>query len=376
MQAEVLRRYDEVVRKVRGYHPSPDLALFDRAFRFAVAKHEGQQRKSGDPYVIHPVEVAGITADLQLDIYSLCAALLHDTVEDTNATLDEVEAEFGDQVAFLVGGLTKLSKLEFKSREEAQAENVRKLIVAMSRDVRVVLVKLADRLHNLRTLDHMSDEGRARIATETLDIYAPLANRLGINWMKVELEDTSFRHLNPAAYADVVAHVSKSKTEREEYIRDTISLLKSLTRKQGLSAEIQGRPKHYYSIFRKLKKSGIEFEQLHDVTAFRVIVENKSQCYETLGIVHDVWKPVPNRFKDYIAIPKANGYQSLHTTGASRSRFGPRRCTASPSMVSRRTGPTKRGGACCARSRRPSPGCATSSSPMSRLRTRRSSSTR
>ncbi len=314
MQAEVLRRYDEVVRKVRGYHPSPDLALFDRAFRFAVAKHEGQQRKSGDPYVIHPVEVAGITADLQLDIYSLCAALLHDTVEDTNATLDEVEAEFGDQVAFLVGGLTKLSKLEFKSREEAQAENVRKLIVAMSRDVRVVLVKLADRLHNLRTLDHMSDEGRARIATETLDIYAPLANRLGINWMKVELEDTSFRHLNPAAYADVVAHVSKSKTEREEYIRDTISLLKELTRKQGLNAEIQGRPKHYYSIFRKLKKAGIEFEQLHDVTAFRVIVENKSQCYETLGIVHDVWKPVPNRFKDYIAIPKANGYQSLHTT--------------------------------------------------------------
>ena len=314
MESAVLSRYDEVVRKVRGYHPNPDLALFDRAFRFAAERHEGQRRKSGDAYIMHPVEVAGITADLQLDIYSLCAALLHDTVEDTNTTLDEVEAGFGDQVAFLVGALTKLSKLEFKSREEAQAENVRKLIVAMARDVRVVLVKLADRLHNVRTLEHMSEGGRRRIATETLEIYAPLANRLGINWLKVELEDTCFRHLQPDAYFDLTNRVSRTKSERESYIRETITLLKNLTRKYGLDAEIQGRPKHYYSIFKKLQKAHGDFEQLHDLTAFRIVVGSKSQCYEALGIVHDVWKPVPNRFKDYIAIPKANGYQSLHTT--------------------------------------------------------------
>ncbi len=307
-------RFEELERKLRSYLPDPDLPALRAAYEFARDAHEGQLRKSGDPYIGHPVEVAHFTADLHLDLYSVSAALLHDTVEDTSATVEEVRERFGDQVAFLVNGLTKISKLQFKSREEAQAENIRKLIVAMSRDLRVVLVKLADRLHNIHTLEHMHEAGQRRIAQETIDIYAPIANRLGINWLKVQLEDGALRFLQPDGYRMLADRIAMSRREREVYISETSAILQRLMRDAGIQAEIQGRPKHFFSIFRKMEKSQIEFEDVYDVTAFRIIVEDRARCYEALGLVHDLWKPVPGRFKDYVAIPKANGYQSLHTT--------------------------------------------------------------
>jgi len=240
--------------------------------------------------------------------------LLHDTVEDTETTLDEIAQHFGAEAAALVDGLTKISKLKFKSREEAQAENIRKLIVSMGRDLRVILVKLSDRLHNIRTIDAMSPASARRIAQETLDIYSPLANRLGINWIKTELEDCAFRAMNPEAYDMLRQRVAMTKSERELYISDVNVTLAGVLRQHGLTAEVHGRPKHFYSIHRKMEKSQIDFDQIYDLTAFRIIVDSKASCYEALGLVHDLWKPVPGRFKDYIAVPKPNGYQSLHTT--------------------------------------------------------------
>ncbi|TVR03239.1 MAG: bifunctional (p)ppGpp synthetase/guanosine-3',5'-bis(diphosphate) 3'-pyrophosphohydrolase [Deltaproteobacteria bacterium] len=314
MDPQLESRFGEVVTKVRGYHPSPDIDLFRSAFEFAADRHAGQVRKSGEPYIGHPLEVAAITADLQLDLYSLCAALLHDTVEDTDTSIEEIRERFSDQVAFLVNGLTKIAKLKFQSREEQQAENIRKLIVAMGRDIRVVLVKLADRLHNIRTLEHMSAEGQRRIARETMDIYAPLANRLGISWIKGELEDQSFRYLDPEGYYELATAIQKTRAERERYIRETAGLLRDIVQQRDVKAEISGRPKHFYSIYKKMRESQIGLEQIHDLTAFRVIVDDTSTCYEVLGLVHALWRPVVGRFKDYIAVPKANGYQSLHTT--------------------------------------------------------------
>jgi len=312
--ADYVTRYEELRHKVRSYAPDADLDLLGRAFVCARDAHEGQTRKSGEPYIGHPVEVTHIVADLHLDISALCAALMHDVIEDTEVTPDEMRSAFGDEITGLVEGLTKISKLKFRSREEAQAENIRKLIVAMSRDPRVVLVKLADRMHNIQTLQHMSESGQRRIAQETLDIYAPIANRLGIHWMKVALEDGSLRYINPEAYYLLADRVRKTRTERQEYVRDTQSVLRDLVREHGIDAEVHGRGKHLYSIHKKMQKSQVDFEHIYDLTAFRVIVGNKAECYEVLGLAHAKWRPVPGRFKDYIAIPKPNGYQSLHTT--------------------------------------------------------------
>lgn len=312
MQLE--NRLNTIIKKIRAYHPEPDIDMLRKAFRYAAEMHEGQTRKSGEPYMSHPLEVMDIIADLRLDVASLVAGLLHDTVEDCETTVDELRGLFADDVAFLVDGVTKLSKFQFNTREEHQAENIRKMIIAMSRDLRVILLKLADRLHNMRTLKYMPRGKQERIAQETMDIYAPLAHRLGIHWLKTELEDLSFRYLYPEAYYDIAEKVASKKRERENFIREVINILDELLRENGIVAEIYGRPKHFWSIFRKMRQQQIEFEQVYDVLAFRSIVPEKPQCYEALGLVHNLWKPIPGRFKDYIAIPKPNGYQSLHTS--------------------------------------------------------------
>lgn len=312
--ATLERRFAEVETRIRSYLPDADLSSFRRAFEFACSSHCGQMRKSGEPYIGHPLEVAAIVAELRLGVPSLCAALLHDTVEDTPATLEDLADAFGEQVAFLVSGLTKLSKIEFQSREEHQAENLRKLIVAMTRDLRVVLIKLADRLHNIRTLQHMRPDKQKRIASETLEIYAPLAGRLGINWLKNELEDESLKYLDPSAYQELKQRINQKKSERDDYIWRTTSVLNAMLEEHGIEAQVSGRPKHFYSMYRKMKRSGIEFDEIYDITAFRIIVADKAACYNVLGLVHDRWRPVAGRFKDYVAVPKTNGYQSLHTT--------------------------------------------------------------
>lgn len=314
MNVTLEMRYADVVRKVVAYLPDADLHRMRASVEYAFGKHDGQVRKSGEPYIGHPIEVAHIAADMHLDMPSVCAAFLHDTVEDTDATLEDIEELFGEDVRLLVDGLTKISKLKFRSKEEAQAENIRKLIISMGRDVRVVLVKLADRLHNLRTLEHMAETKQRRIAQETLDIYAPLANRLGINWMKSELEDTSFRYTNRDAYYGLAKRIHATKAQRERYISDTSALIRSLVQQQGVDADIKGRPKHFYSIYRKMEADSLDLDEIFDVTAFRVVVDRVDQCYAVLGVMHAEWKPIAGRFKDYIAVPKPNGYQSLHTT--------------------------------------------------------------
>jgi GTP diphosphokinase / guanosine-3',5'-bis(diphosphate) 3'-diphosphatase len=313
----------DLVERIRTYHPSADVEIVSRAYDYSVRAHEGQKRKSGDPYFIHPASVAGIITELRLDTASICAGLLHDVVEDTLRTLDDVEKEFGDEVAFLVDGVTKLSKINFTSKEDRQAENFRKMVVAMSRDIRVLLVKLCDRLDNMRTLDFMNPDSQERIARETMDIYAPLANRLGIARFKAELEDLSFKYLDPQAFQDLNAKVTKSKKERDRYITDVAKTLSGRLAEQGFPADVQGRAKHLYSIYRKMKTQDCDFEQVYDVIAFRVIVESVADCYATLGVIHSRWTPIPGRFKDYVALPKPNMYQSLHTTviGPGRERI-------------------------------------------------------
>jgi len=313
----------DIVERVRSYHPSADVEIVARAYDYSVRAHEGQKRKSGDPYFIHPASVAGIITELRLDTASICAGLLHDVVEDTLRTLDEVEKEFGDEVAFLVDGVTKLSKINFTSKEDRQAENFRKMVVAMSRDIRVLLVKLCDRLDNMRTLDFMNPESQERIASETMDIYAPLANRLGIASFKGELEDLSFKYLDPQGYQDLAAKINKSKKERDRYIADVSKTVSSRLAEQGFPADVHGRAKHLYSIYRKMKTQDCDFEQVYDVIAFRLIVESVADCYAALGVIHSRWTPIPGRFKDYVALPKPNMYQSLHTTviGPGRERI-------------------------------------------------------
>lgn len=313
---EILEQmYARLEAQVREYHPSPDLALLRRAFDYARKAHEGQRRKSGEPYITHPLEVTEIVADLKLDVASLCASLMHDVVEDTDVTVAQIHEAFGEEIAGLVDGLTKLNKLRFNTREERQAENFRKMVISMSRDLRVILVKLCDRVHNMRTMDHMPSHKQVVIAQETLDIYAPLANRLGISRFKVELEDLSLKYLHPEDYADLITKIAKSEEERGRYIDEVISILDRVLRESGVKEfELQGRPKHLFSIYRKMQRSNLEFDQVYDMLAFRVIVGTVAQCYEALGIVHNLWKPIPGRFKDYIAIPKPNMYQSLHTS--------------------------------------------------------------
>jgi GTP diphosphokinase / guanosine-3',5'-bis(diphosphate) 3'-diphosphatase len=314
---------EHLIERIRAYQPSVDSDLIQRAYDYSFRMHAGQTRKSGQPYVVHPVSVAGIIADLRLDAASVCAGLLHDVVEDTLATSDDITKEFGVEVAELVDGVTKLSQINFTSKEDRQAENFRKMVVAMARDIRVLLIKLCDRLDNMRTLEHMKPEAQERIARETLEIYAPLANRLGIQSFKSELEDLSFRWLEPDAYNDVIAQLQTTKKERDKYIADVCKTLSSRLASQNFAAEVHGRAKHLYSIYRKMKDQQTGVEGVHDLIAFRVVVESVSDCYATLGVIHSQWTPVPGRFKDYIALPKPNMYQSLHTTviGPGRERI-------------------------------------------------------
>ncbi len=310
-------RLNDILDRVAGYYPEADLDLIKKAYVYSAKVHQGQTRRSGEPYLVHPLEVAGILAELHLDEASVVTGLLHDTIEDTLATPEEIKELFGEEVQQLVDGVTKLSKFSPNGPltvEDKQAENFRKMIVAMSRDIRVLLVKLADRTHNMRTMEAMPPEKQQRIAQETLDIYAPLAHRLGIDWIKIELEDLSFRYLKPVDFKSIAEKLAKTEKERSRFIEDVSAMLKSKLAASNLEGKIHGRVKHHYSIWRKMKKSEVEFEELHDIIAFRLVMKTIPACYEALGLIHSLFKPVPGRFKDYIAIPKPNMYQSLHTT--------------------------------------------------------------
>ncbi len=309
-----LKSLEDLLEKVRHYYPTADLSQIEKAYRLSERAHTGQIRRSGEPYIFHPLSVAGILADLKLDLASIATGLLHDVVEDTVVTVDEIKIEFGEVVAQLVDGVTKISKMNFRNTHEKQGENIRKMIVAMGKDVRVLLVKLADRLHNMRTLNHMPYEKQALIAQETLDIYAPLAGRMGISSLKIELEDLSFRYYRPDKYYEVAQKIQKQKKERYHYIEEVKKLLNNELNRAGFKGEILGRPKHLWSIYKKMINRNVDFEQIHDLLAFRVLVDTVGECYGVLGHVHSLWKPIPGRFKDFIAMPKVNNYQSLHTT--------------------------------------------------------------
>jgi GTP pyrophosphokinase len=307
-------KLSDLVEKVCAYYPAADTQLIAKAYEFSARVHQGQKRLSGEPYLIHPMAVADIIADLKLDVPSVVGGLLHDTVEDTLATLDQLKSIFGREIAALVDGVTKLSRISFSSREEKQAENFRKMILAMGKDVRVILIKLADRVHNMRTLDHLPLEKQILTAQETLDIYAPLSHRLGIAWVKSELEDLALKYLHPEIYYQLKRNVAKKKSDREKYIEEVISILGKKLEAEGVDAEVTGRPKHFYSIYQKMESQNLLYDQIYDLVAFRVLVDTPRECYETLGIIHSQWRPVPGRFKDYIALPKPNMYQSLHTS--------------------------------------------------------------
>lgn len=309
-------RITDILDKAQLFLPAADLEMIEKAYIFSASVHQGQMRLSGEPYLTHPMEVAGILTDMKMDSAAIVTGLLHDTVEDTWATIAEIEEAFGKDVAFLVDGLTKLSKISFRSQEEHQAENFRKMILAMSEDIRILMVRLADRIHNMRTLDYQTPERQLFIAQETLEIYAPLANRLGINWMKMELEDLSFRWLNFEAYNDLAKRVAKTQEKRGQYTEEVKSLIRKELENYGIKGEVEGRAKHFFSIYQKMKEQHLNFDEVYDLMAFRVILDSDTDraCYEALSIVHALWKPVPFRFKDYIGMPKANNYRSLHTT--------------------------------------------------------------
>jgi GTP pyrophosphokinase len=308
-------RLNDIIEQVTAYHPDADVDLIKKAYVYSAKVHAGQVRKTGEPYLIHPLAVAHILAQLKLDEASVCTGLLHDTVEDTLATLDEIDELFGGDIAHLVDGVTKLSQITFQTSEEKLAENFRKMLVAMAKDIRVLLVKLADRLHNMRTLDAMKPHKQELIARETMDIYAPLANRLGIQWLKIELEDLSFRYLKRREYAELADKLGKTKKERQRFIDETCAEITDALGQHGMKDfEVYGRPKHLWSVHKKMVAKAMDFEEVHDLIAFRVLVNDLGQCYETLGHIHALWRPIPGRFKDYIAMPKPNGYQSLHTT--------------------------------------------------------------
>src|SRR5258706_117499 len=308
-----MHQLDQILSEVASYFPNADLPMVRRAYQFAAQAHEGQTRKSGDPYVTHPLAVARIIAELKLDVSSVCAGLLHDCVEDTSATVEQLGDTFGKEIAYLVDGVTKLGKLPYSAREEPQAENFRKMLLAMARDIRVILVKLCDRLDNMRSLHHLPPEKQERIAAETMQIHAPLANRLGIQWVKVELEDLSFKHLYPGEYEQLAGEVAKSRAERLEYIHHVEKLIHKEMSDNGVPCEVMGRAKHLYSIYQKMKRTQRPFEEIHDAIGFRVITDTQMHCYQGLGVSHQTWTPIPGRFKDYIALPKPNLYQSLHT---------------------------------------------------------------
>jgi len=303
-----------LIEEIPKYQPGADLDLLQRAYRFSEASHQGQQRASGEPYLSHPLEVAHLLVGFKMDVTTVTAGLLHDVLEDTAATKGDLEREFGKEIADLVDGVTKLGKLAFSSREERQAENFRKMLVAMARDLRVLMIKLADRLHNMRTLDYLPAEKSRKVAQETLDIYAPLAHRLGMAKVKAELEDLALRSLQPEDYVDLQRRVAKRRLEREADINHAIAILGQKLTEVGIDSQIRGRPKHFFSIWKKMHDQGREFDEIYDLTAVRVITASVRDCYGALGVVHSLWKPVPGRFKDFIAMPKVNMYQSLHTT--------------------------------------------------------------
>ncbi len=309
---------DDIVSEVKFTQPGANVELISRAYDLAREAHEGQKRASGEEYIIHPLNVAYILSDMHLDEAAISAALLHDVVEDTTFTIEEMQEKFGDEVAMLIDGVTKLGKIEYKSKEEQQLENYRKLFLAMAKDLRVILIKLADRLHNMRTLKYMRADKQKRIARETIEIYAPLANRLGISNIKCELEDLCLRYLEPEIYYDLVENVKQKRQERQAFIDDAMAQLREKLVSAGMKAEIRGRAKHFYSIYRKMRRDNKDISEIYDLSAVRVLVETESECYGVLGLIHAMWKPMPGRFKDYIAMPKSNGYQSLHTTVMTR----------------------------------------------------------
>jgi GTP pyrophosphokinase len=304
----------DICKALTVYDASADVDLVKRCYEFAAERHAGQRRRSGEPYVVHPLGVARTITELRLDVASVCAGLLHDCVEDTSATAEDIGRLFGTEIQFLVDGVTKLGQIPWTTREERQAENFRKMLLAMARDIRVILIKLADRVDNMRTLQHMPREKQERISRETREIYAPLANRLGIQWMKVELEDLAFRYLEPEDFANLTSRMADTSAARAGYIQEVCDKLGAALTESGINAQISGRAKHLWSIYQKMKKAGRDLEQIYDVIAFRAITESVRDCYAVLGVVHSSWTPVPGRFKDFIALPKPNLYQSLHTT--------------------------------------------------------------
>src|SRR3954452_15068201 len=310
---QMMRQYD-LIERVRRYNPNTNEALLNRAYVYAMKAHGEQKRASGDPYFSHPLEVAAILTDLKLDDSTIAAALLHDTIEDPSTTRDEIDQMFGHDIGVLVDGLTKLKKLELVTKEAKQAENLRKLLLAIADDVRVLLVKLADRLHNMRTLSHMPPAARGRIAEETLDIYAPLAGRMGMHEMREELEDLAFRELNSDACGVVTGRLEALEARHVGLVADIERQLTTKLADSGIAADVTGRRKRAYSIWRKMERKSVGFEQLSDIVGFRVVVKSQAECYQALGIVHTTWPVVPGRFKDYISTPKQNDYRSIHTT--------------------------------------------------------------
>lgn len=308
------KTFEALIQKVLGYNQHFDIEKLTRAYELADSAHQGQLRNTGEPYIIHPLAVAHILADLELDCDSLVGALLHDVVEDTDCTIAEVSREFGDSVGIIVDGVTKLSKIQYTSKEDQQIENLRKMFLAMAKDVRVILIKLADRLHNMRTLTAMSEEKQREKARETLEVYAALAHRLGMSKIKWELEDLSLRYLDPIAYREISESISQKRMEREQYIADIIETFRSHLKELGIEAQLMGRAKHFYSIFRKMFTQNKTIDEIYDLFAVRAIVDSVKDCYAVLGMVHELYYPIPGRFKDYIAMPKPNMYQSLHTT--------------------------------------------------------------
>ncbi|MBN1352040.1 bifunctional (p)ppGpp synthetase/guanosine-3',5'-bis(diphosphate) 3'-pyrophosphohydrolase [candidate division KSB1 bacterium] len=314
MEEHYVKALERLIRRVKRYSQAVDFKMIKDAFVFSYEAHQEQLRKSGEPYFEHPVEVANLLTELKMDYITIVAALLHDVAEDTGVTIDEVEEHFGNEVANLVNGVTKISGLKFESTEQRQAENFRKMLISMVNDMRVILIKFADRLHNMRTIEYLPEVKRERIALETLDVYAPLAHRLGIGKIRWELEDLAFKVLHPGEYRSIVNKIAEKREERERYIKKISKPIRDELKKANIVAKIQGRPKHFYSIYRKIKQRGVPFEEIYDLLAIRIIVKKVEECYFTLGILHNIFTPVHERFKDYIATPKSNMYQSLHTT--------------------------------------------------------------
>ncbi len=310
----VMIRLNDIVDRVLSYHPEADVSLIEKAYVYSAKVHAGQVRLSGEPYLMHPLGVAGILARMRLDVFSIASGLLHDTLEDTDTKPDDLKRLFGTEVAQIVDGVTKIGRFEFSSHEERQAENMRKMILAMADDIRVVLIKLADRLHNMRTLNYHAVGKQRLIARETMDIYAPLAGRLGIDWIKTELEDLSFSYIDPDVYEEIVSGLKRNEEERERYIKEVKDVIEKKLAELDLKGKVSGRPKHIYSIYKKMIVQNLDLEHIYDIIAFRIILNSIRECYEALGVIHSSWKPIPGRFKDYIGMPKANMYQSLHTT--------------------------------------------------------------